>query len=126
MSHERLGGIIASMRRNVDKTRGDVFTAMVAAEVKGVMAVHGLTIASVGRILGHDASVMSNWLNGKRALPISVAMRICDLADTPLAVVVDRAWQRFLREYPELLPDGYSPGDTYTQNIDVAARDEDA
>ncbi|WP_211587076.1 helix-turn-helix domain-containing protein [Mobiluncus mulieris] len=114
------------MKQNFSKNDGDIFTAMVAAEVKGVMATRGLTIAKVAAELGHAASVMSNWLNGKRALPISVAMRICDLADTPLAVVVDRAWQRFLREYPELLPDGYSPGDTYTQNIDVAARDEDA
>lgn len=86
------------MGRKIQNDDGEMFTGLLALELRGQLASHSMTIRDAAKLLGHSRPTLSNWLNNKVPIPVSVAFRLCELVGTPLSEVVDRAYARYLKE----------------------------
>lgn len=77
---------------------GDRFTALVGAEIKGAIAARDWSARAVAKETGHSATALNGWLNGRRALPLSVLYEITELVGISARDVVERAYLRMCEE----------------------------
>jgi transcriptional regulator with XRE-family HTH domain len=76
------------------KETGDLFSALLGAELKGAITARGLTANEVAEKVGIERATMNRYLNGKRVIPSSTfAMSAAAIGIEP-GELVDRAYNR--------------------------------
>lgn len=78
--------------------RGERFSFLLAQELKGAIAARGFTTKYVAEQLGTYAPVLSNYFNGKRALPADTLNKACEVIGMDPGELVNRAYDRLLTD----------------------------
>lgn len=84
------------------RERAELFTQYVGLELKGTITTHQWTAQRVAQTLGHSASALNGWLNGKRELPLSVLCSIAETIGAEPQEIVETAYNRMINQYGEV------------------------
>ena len=105
--------------------RGERFTQLLGAELKGALVSRGFTAAEVGDALGHSRAAFTNWLNGKAQLPTTVFANACEFVGVEPDRLVERAYERLVGQLGEYAGPLVQPFEPTRSDYILAARDDD-
>ncbi|MGV4377973.1 helix-turn-helix domain-containing protein [Trueperella pyogenes] len=86
---------------NIRDQRAQQYSKYVSAELKGLIISRGFTAKNVAQAIGHQQPNMTNWLNAKREMPLSVMLKICEEIGVEPGMVTQRAYDRLVFEAGE-------------------------
>ena len=85
----------------IREERAQLFSKYVSAEVKGAIIAREHTVSDVALAIGHHPPTLTNWLNAKRELPLSVMAKVCEEIGVEPGTITQRAYDRLVYEEGE-------------------------
>ena len=81
----------------MDDAKAREFARCVGLELKGRIVARGFTALQVATLLGRSPTAFTNWLNGKKPIPMVVFHQACEVIGADPVMIVDDACRRVAR-----------------------------
>lgn len=85
--------------------RGERFSYLLAQELKKAVKESGTSSRKIAPLIGSQSSQLSLYYTGKRIMPVSIFLSICEVLKSDPKILVSKAYAQLVKECGEYAPD---------------------